>query len=358
MWRKYALLCFRLAGLFTLSFLFGCRSSAIELGQAETTALPQIEGLSAEEVATLNSIEKVDDYPLYTMRYYADYEKRAYSLEDISWANASPQTLSIPLWSCSLFAALGDSRNMFYGRNFDWEYSPALLLHTDPPNGYASAALVDIAYLGFGGEKAGALLDVPLQERQSLLMAPFLPFDGLNEQGLVIGMAAVPPGNMQPDPAKKTINSLMVIRLILDEARNVDEAIGIFEKYNIDMGDGPPIHYLIADATGRAVLVEFYQGEMLIIPNQEGWHQATNFLVSAVGDPTGQCWRYDQLSQVFHDTRGYIVAQEAMETLEGVSQPETQWSVVYAMSAGEIHIAMGRDYEDVHIIRFPLEKEN
>jgi len=52
--------------------------------------------------------------------------------------------------------------------------------------------MVDIAYLGFEGSKAGALTNLPLVERRALLDAPSLPFDGMNERGLAIGMAAVP----------------------------------------------------------------------------------------------------------------------------------------------------------------------
>ena len=37
------------------------------------------DGLSAEEAATLGSLERVDDYPLYTMRYYGAYDQRASS---------------------------------------------------------------------------------------------------------------------------------------------------------------------------------------------------------------------------------------------------------------------------------------
>ena len=65
---------------------------------------------------------------------------------------------------------------MLYGRNFDWQYSPALLLFTDPPDGYASVSMVDIAYLGFDGKKAGTVTDLSLTERARLLFAPSWPF--------------------------------------------------------------------------------------------------------------------------------------------------------------------------------------
>ena len=96
---------------------------------------------------------------------------------------------------------------MLFGRNFDWEYSPAVLLFTHPPGGYASVSMVDIAYLGFDEDQVNSLTELTLEERQALLNAPEWPFDGMNEKGLVIGMAAVPPGQMPYDPDKKTIGS-------------------------------------------------------------------------------------------------------------------------------------------------------
>ncbi len=263
---------------------------------SKPTAAPTVEkragGLSAEEAATLGSLEQVDAYPLYTMHYYGAYEQPvafAEGIEGLVRANppySKPAVLS-PVWACSLFAALGEADNMLYGRNFDWEYSPALLLFTDPPEGYASVSMVDIAYFGFEGSKAGGLTDLPLARRRALLRAPLMPFDGMNERGLVVGMAAVPPGQMRPDPDKETIGSLMVIRKILDQAGDVDEAVAILQSYNIDMGGGPPLHYLIADPSGRSVLVEFYQGQLVLIPNERPWHMATNFLRASAGESAG-----------------------------------------------------------------------
>ncbi len=109
----------------------------------------------------------------------------------------------------------------------------------------------------------------------------------MNEVGLVVGMAAVPPGNMRPDPGKETIGSLGIIREMLDHAANVDEAVAILQSYNVDMEGGPPLHYLMADRSGRAVLVEFYQGEVVLMPNEDPWHQATNFLRASAGELGG-----------------------------------------------------------------------
>jgi hypothetical protein len=331
------------------------------------TSAPTVEsradGLSEEEVATLSSLEKIDDYPLYTMRYYGAYDQRDASaqskrpLPEVDLAEVE-RTATWPAWSCSLFAALGDAEVMLYGRNFDWEYSPALLLFTDPPDGYASVSMVDIAYLGFGGAEAGTATELPLVERRALLYTPFLPFDGMNERGLVVGMAAVPPGQMRPDPEKETVDSLMAIRVMLDRAGTVDEAVAILGSYNINMTGGPPLHYLIADLSGRSALVEFYQGEMVVMPNEAPWHVATNFLRASAGaSPEGECWRYDKISRRLSDAEGRLTAQEAIDLLAEVSQEGTQWSVVYGMGTRDVKVIMGRGYDNVHSLPLSLAGE-
>ena len=291
------------------------------------------------------------------------YNQTVSSAEDVKWlVSANRPNLNLtalpPAWACSLFAALGDADNMFYGRNFDWEYSPAVLLFTDPPDGYVSVSMVDIAYLGFGGTKAGTLTNLPLIERRALLNAPFMPFDGMNEHGLVVGMAAVPGSEMPYDRDRETIDSLMVIREMLDHAHDVDEAVAILQSYNIRWGGGPPLHYLIADSSGRSVLVEFYEGEMVMIPNETPWHLATNHL-RAIADETGHsgCWRYDRIYQRLTEAEGQLTTQDAIDLLAKVSQEETQWSIVYGMSSGDVNVTMGRQYDNLHTFHLSLASE-
>jgi predicted choloylglycine hydrolase len=189
------------------------------------------------------------------------------------------------------------------------------------------------------------------------LDAPFLPFDGMNEAGLAVGMAAVPDESGPPDPQKETIDSLLVIRKILDEAATIEEAVVIIQRYNLDWGSGPALHYLIMEESGRSALVEFSEGELVIQKNQGSWQVATNFLVTeARGDHAAQCWRYGLLRDQLDSSEGMIRTQGAIDLLEDVAQQNTQWSVVYQLSAEEVWIAMGRDYSSVHQFPFSLEK--
>ena len=292
---------------------------------------------------TLASLKRIAAHPLYVMHYTGDYP------------NTPGQSQAAQnAWGCSLFAALGDPENMIYGRNFDWEHSPALVLYTIPDDGYASISLVNLGFLGFDKDEAEDLLTLPREQQETLLRTPFVPIDGMNEEGLVVGMAAVNNSWHDPDPTKPTIGSLAIMRELLDHAKTVDEAIALFEQYNIDFTGGPPIHYLIADANGNAVLVEFVQGERILIPNNALWHAATNFLLATAGDdPRNACPRYRAIDESLTLTEGRLDTADALALLQTVSQPDsTQWSVVYDLSDKIVSIILDRIETQVYTFTF------
>ena len=307
---------------------------------AAATPGPRSDGLLEAQAKTLDSLAQVDDYPLYTMTYYGAYDVTASASEGTG--------TGVPAWACSLFTALAQDHDKLYGRNFDWRLSPAMLLFAAPPDGYASVSMVDIGYL-VDGDKVGRLTDLPLAGREALLDAPFWPFDGMNEMGLAIGMAAVPDQPLPLDPDKEAIGSLGIIREMLDHAGNVDEALEILQMYNLAWDGGPALHYLIADPSGEALLVEFYKGEMVVLPNEDAWHLATNHLRSEANE-TGSytCQRYDRIQERLAETAGGLGSGEAMELLSEVAQQNTQWSVVYGMDKGTVYVAMGKEYDVVH----------
>jgi hypothetical protein len=277
------------------------------------------------------------------MQYYGSYDT-AMALVPRRDAESS----AVPDWACSLFAALGDSNARQYGRNFDWQFSPALLLFTDPPDAYASVSMVDVAYL-FEDDQVGRLDELSTVERVPLLESPAWPFDGMNENGLVVGMAAVPESEMPNEVNKTTISSLGVIREMLDHAVDVDQAVDILASHNIDWAGGPALHYLLADRTGQSVLVEFDAGRMVVLESEDLWHAATNHLRIRLGpDAPAPCARYRTIESTLQSSDGQLDASQAMKLLDQVAQPSTQWSVVYGLDSGNIIVAMGGGFADSH----------
>jgi choloylglycine hydrolase len=308
-------------------------------------------GLTTEQIDSLSSLEQVDDYPLYVMHHYAP--------EPLVTQAGSP-ALAAPAeglsWGCSLFAALTDPDSSIFGRNFDWEFSPALLLFNHPDNGYDSVSMVDIEYLGYPGEASGELAEKPLSDIVGLLDAPRIPFDGMNEAGLTIAMAAVPATQVPSDPSKDTVDSLGVIRVALNSAATVDEAVDVFESLNIDFEGQTPLHYLLADRTGDAAVIEFDSGEIRVLRSDTDWLHMTNYLLSSSDSTVGQCDRYDAITEELEATAGELDLDTALRLLARVAQSHTQWSITYDMSSGDVRVAMGQAYSRIH--SFTLELEN
>lgn len=99
-----------------------------------------------------------------------------------------------------------------------------------------------------------------------------------------------------------------------------------------------------------------FGGEVSVIPNEGPWHLATNHYRTPLREgETGGCSRYAKLDTVLTATSGTLRVADALALLTDVDQSSTQWSIVYDMSAREIHVSMGRAYAQVH--NFALRKE-
>jgi hypothetical protein len=186
-------------------------------------------------------------------------------------------------------------------------------------------------------------------------MAPYLPFDGMNEHGLAVGMMAVDRAEGSKDPDKVTLDDLELIRLWLDYARDVLAAIELLGRYNVRFGN-VPLHYLLADARGNSALVEFLDGRPVVLPNAAAWQVSTNFLVS-LERPQGaasSCPRYNRLYASLESRAGRLQPGEAFSLLGDVSQAganATRWSVVYHQASKTVSLVMGRQFERVFEFR-------
>ena len=287
----------------------------------------------------ITGFEKVDDYPLYAMRFDGDYGFSQYLQSgrlDADFTDGSAP-------SCTVFASLGIGDDPLMGRNFDFPRNPALLLFTDPPDGYASVSMVDLGYFGYSMNRQPD----PDEGLEGLRMTPYLPFDGMNEHGLAVGMAAISHAEPPHDTDKVTIGEIQVIRLLLDRAKNVEEALELLDDYNIEMVE-PPIHYIVADRSRNSAIIEFVDGEMKVLRNDEPWQVMTNFIIYSSDAPgTVPCSRYRSVYDELRETGGQVSMSEAMSFLEVACQESTIWSIVYNMETGEINVAMGGEYEKV-----------
>ncbi|MHC4070347.1 MAG: carcinine hydrolase/isopenicillin-N N-acyltransferase family protein, partial [Planctomycetota bacterium] len=172
------------------------------------------------------------------------------------------------------------------------------------------------------------------------------------ECGVAIGQNAVPKREISKDPNKPTLLNSQLARLVLDHAKDVNEAIALITQYNAEFVI--PVHFHIADASGNSAVVEYTNGKIDVVRNDNPWQVSTNFLISEKNKP--DCWRYNLANESLSKTNGKMSQDEAMGVLEAAKLGNTVWSVVYNLSTGRVQLAMGKDYDKVHNFKLEMGK--
>ena len=335
--------------------------------------------LFGRELATLGSIEKVNDYPLYTMTYDGDYGID----EFIAQGGASndgeliqfvvnrimkglPITIDLPDLACSTFNATTPEGDALFGRNFDLSFSPGMLVRTDPADGYASVSMVNLGFLGYGEDK----LPEDLVSSLTTLAAPYAPLDGMNEAGLAVGVLLIDTDPTDQQTDKVDITTTTAIRMMLDSCATVDEAVALLEQYDMHSSANSCYHFQIADASGASVVVEYIGNEMSVLEPGDAttmgalsgaagvtYQAATNFLLTPGEYDFGHGQdRYETLMSTLSAASGVLAEDEAMDLLAAVAQEPhlnsrgeesaTQWSVVYNLDDLTARIVMGGAYDE------------
>lgn len=202
---------------------------------------------------------------------------------------------------CSAFTAKSESGDRLFGRNYDFDKTNVCItLCTSPGEGrYRSFSTVDLNYIGIDPNK-----DVDgLMDKITCLAAPFTPLDGMNEKGLSCGIFMSYQGDVADDPerntvatdqkdsSKKNITSTTMLRMILDYAATVDEAVALIEKYNLHDSANTSFHYMIADATGRSAVLEWLPVNGTNATDRDG--AARELVVTYNDDAVYGDWRGD-----------------------------------------------------------------
>jgi hypothetical protein len=152
-------------------------------------------------------------------------------------------------------------------------------------------------------------------------------------------MAQVPAA--RSPASERPAGSLGVMRLVLDEAATVREAVAIFRRTAVDFSGGPPLHYMVADASGDSAVVEYVDGRAVVHPRGARPFQAMTNFVLANGAPDG---RYRTAMAALRRSGGRLEPATTLDLLERTAQPHTRWSVAYDLRARTAHVVMGQKY--------------
>jgi hypothetical protein len=309
-------------------------------------------------IRTMLSVKKISD-GLYVMKNYECTDTRAMLDSEatstdglLNWILANhyygmPNIFDINKehlgFGCATFAASTPDGKHLFGRNFDLVETDTLLIYSHPEDAYESIGIADIGILGVS-QNTSVSPDSPLG-KFIMVFTPYLVVDGMNEKGVGAGILMVNIDEPHQDNGKPDLLIYCAIRGILDYCASVDEALALLESYDIhsDMGN---YHLFITDKSGRYVVVEWLDNEMVVTE----YPCCTNSVIAPgkfydMGDPDG---RKDTINSCLSDGRK-ITGEEAMAILDKVHNKQlTEWSCVYNLEDFTVSICLDADYTKVY----------
>jgi hypothetical protein len=245
---------------------------------------------------------------------------------------------------CSTFMVRRRPDGAIFGHNNDHRPYAVLVLRHVPQGGYASISVVNVPSMNDVSANPGL---ARFQGRSAFLRAPFYPQEGMNERGVAISGMSSPGQQRLIDPRRPTLGYEQVMRLVLDHAADLDEALLLLGSCNL--AQSCQQHLLLADASGRSAVVEYFGGRMVAVRNDAEWQVATNFPLfgRSLPERRSECWRYDEAWRRCAGQPGGFTLEEAMAVLRAISMSEpleTVTSAAYDLQDGRMLLALGRDF--------------
>ena len=252
-------------------------------------------------------------------------------------------------FGCSTLTVNSPDGHQLFGRNFDWQTCNAMVVTSKPSQGYASISTVN---LGFIIQAGGSLNQMLEQNDIRVLAALYAPLDGMNEKGLAVSVNMIQDNaSINQNSDKPDLTTTTAVRLLLNKAANVDEALTLLQQYDLHASMGMMIHFALADTTGRGVVVEYINNEMVVTETPV----VTNFYLaegSKHGIGTQQSHeRYNILTQTLAD-HPTMTMEDVRDAMDSVSKDNfnefesTEWSAVFDLSAGTAHYYHRENYEN------------
>ena len=306
--------------------------------------------------------------------------------------------MTAPEIGCSSFTATTQEGDAIFARNYDFSKTNAMLVFTEANEGrHASISTVDLQFLGVDvDQNMTSMMDKIL-----CLAAPYAPLDGVNDAGVSCGIYMTYQGGEETvatsqDTDKPDFTSTTLLRLILDYADNVEEAVEIASSYDLHDSAVTSYHYMVADASGKSAILEWTtdgavdttdndgsQRTLKVIYNDQdqniGEREAasdyqiiTNFVLQPgyyEGVPAENkkgADRYDRLYEELQAIDGVVADEQgAMDVLESVGRRSwdnddknscTVHSAVYNLTDKSVLWVTNENYDDpTAVFTFSLE---
>lgn len=188
---------------------------------------------------------------------------------------------------------------------------------------------------------------------------------GMNDQGLFVGVNALDNDTgWKPSPDKPDWEDWEgwyvtgVPDGVLAKCATVDEALAIFETYNLLTF--AKVKYLIGDRTGKSVVLEWSADGLQVVERPGDYQISTNFVTSNFKRDEYPCERYEIADRIFRGSDGeasidLIRSVLSATCFEYFMFTPTLYSVCYNLKSGRFYLSFFHNFEE--ILEFDLGAE-
>ena len=161
---------------------------------------------------------------------------------------------------CSSFTAHKENGNHLFARNYDlYATNTCIVRVKGNKKRHASISTVDTSFINI---PAQADMNNLLSKAYALA-APYAPLDGMNDAGVSCGIYMTYQGAgknviaTDQNTDLPDISPTALIRLILDYADSLDEAVDFARSYDMHDSAGTSFHIMVAEPSGRSAILEW-----------------------------------------------------------------------------------------------------
>lgn len=319
--------------LLTAAMFTGCGNSNTSVNSEFTTEKNNISSITANQITELekgfssSNFSGDGGFEEFLSQGGASSDKDV--VEFLSTKISADISVADGFFGCSTILGESKSGEWIFGRNFDWYKCNALVIVSKPENAYSSISIVNTDFIKMAGSFPDEYLTIA---------GLYSPLDGMNEKGLGVSVNMIEDSvSIEQNTEKPDITTTTAVRLLLNKAANVDEAIELLEQYDMHSSMGMMIHFALADSTGRSVAAEYINNELVLTDTPI----LTNFYVAdgekyGIGSSNSH-ERFEILENLISENNT-MENSDIRDALDSVSKHNfkvsetTEWSVVYNLS--------------------------
>ena len=229
-------------------------------------------------------------------------------------------TPATPQYGCSALTVRTPENEVLMGRNFDFSSATGMILHTVPKHGYETITTFNVEFFGFGED----YLPEGFVNQYMALSGLFFALDGINEKGLAAAdLMAGDDAVTHQQNGNPALTTTSAICYLLKNAATVEEALTLLRGIDMHSDIGSAHHYAISDASGRSVVVEYVDDEMVVVESPAVTNHYLCEEKRNVGLYEGDR-RYDLLCAQYNGAGGVLDLRQLTTAIASVSQPPAQ----------------------------------